>query len=90
MPDLGKQLEYAKKSSLIYLKKQYNEIDDIVFTKIWHKEDGASAVWEVEGRLKVKKGLLAGHLSMFRLQIDPRSMRVKSFDSSIDNEPSTI
>ncbi|MCD6096434.1 MAG: hypothetical protein J7J99_07755 [Thermoprotei archaeon] len=72
----------AQQVSINYLRKLYGrtKISQVRFTRIWFTTYGTRDVWEVEGTVVIKRGVLAKETRSFRLQLDPLTGRIIGFE----------
>ncbi|RLF18786.1 MAG: hypothetical protein DRZ82_07650 [Thermoprotei archaeon] len=72
----------AQQVATSYLKKLYGKmkISQVRFTRIWFTTYGTRDVWEVEGVVILKRGMLSKETRNFRLQLDPLTGRIIGFE----------
>jgi len=72
----------AKAVAYSHLEMQLypSKILGVSFARVWYSEGVRRDIWELEGRIKVKVGLLRTRRKHFRLQIDPASGNILGFD----------
>lgn len=57
-----------------------DKIVAVKFTKVWYSTGAKMDVWEVEGDVTIKKGLLAKETRHFKYQVDPTTGSVVGFE----------
>ncbi|MFQ5950641.1 MAG: hypothetical protein ACE5KH_00985 [Candidatus Geothermarchaeales archaeon] len=72
----AKAIAYSHLEMQLHPKK----ILGVSFARVWYSEGVRRDTWELEGRVRVKQGLLRTRRKRFRLQIDPVSGNILGFD----------
>ncbi len=72
----------AQAAAVRYLNAQFgkNKVKDVSFSKAWYKPGSQLDIWEVEGDVLLKKGLLGKETKHFKFQIDPVTGRVIAYE----------
>lgn len=72
----------AQAAAVRYLNAQFgkNKVKDVSFSKAWYKTGAQRDIWEVEGDVLLKKGLLGKETKHFKFQIDPETGRVIAYE----------
>ena len=65
-----------------HLETQYGavKIKNIKFTKVWYSTRARMDVWEAEGDITVRKGLIGKEVGHFKFQIDPITGNINGFE----------
>jgi len=65
-----------------HLEAQYgaDKIKNVKFTRVWYSTGARMDVWEVEGDITVKKGLIGKEVRHFKFQIDPITGNIVGFE----------
>lgn len=56
------------------------EIQKLAFTKVWFREQTRRDLWEVEGKVEMKKGILSSEVLSFKMQVDAETGNIMGFD----------
>jgi len=66
-----------------HLEGQYgaDKIKSINFTRCWYHGGSTMDVWEVEGDITIKKGMISKEVRHFKYQIDPSTGNVIGFEA---------
>jgi hypothetical protein len=72
----------AQAAARRHLEAHYgaDKILDIRFTRTWYATGAKRDLWEVEGDVKLKKGVFTKEVRHFKYQIDPETGRVIAFE----------
>jgi len=62
-----------------------NKIKDIKFTRAWYSTGAKMDVWEVEGDVMLKKGIIGKEIRHFKYQIDPTTGSVMGMGNNKKN-----
>ena len=57
-----------------------DKIVEVKFTRTWYATGAKRDLWEVEGDVKIKKGIFGKEIRHFKYQIDPETGRVIAFE----------
>jgi len=73
----------AQSAARRHLEAHYgvDKIKDVKFTRTWYATGARMDVWEVEGDVTVKKGLIGKDVRHFKYQIDPATGNVVGFET---------
>jgi len=72
----------AQSAARRHLEAHYgaDKIKDVKFTRTWYATGTKMDVWEVEGDVTIKKGLIGKEVRHFKYQIDPTTGSVVGFE----------